>query len=208
MIIVAATQNKHKIVELTAILSPFGMELITQADAGLGDVDICEDGATFEENSLKKAREILALCGQASIAEDSGLEVDAIGGAPGVYSARFAGMTGGVSAGAIANEADETNIGKLLRLMEEVPDEKRTARFVSVVTLAFPDGRIFSARGECEGMIGRECAGNNGFGYDPIFTPLGYAKTFAQLTAEGKNAISHRAKALAKLKQMLTDAAY
>ncbi|MDR0424556.1 MAG: RdgB/HAM1 family non-canonical purine NTP pyrophosphatase [Clostridiales Family XIII bacterium] len=195
MVIVAATRNKHKIVELEAILAPLGMKVITQEEAGLGGVDVEEDGTSFEENSMKKARTILSLCGQACIADDSGLEVDAIGGAPGVYSARFAGVPG--------DGADAANNSKLLGLLEGVPDSERTARFVSVITLALPGGNIFSARGECEGLIGRVGAGDNGFGYDPLFTPLGYEETFAQLPAETKNRISHRAKALAGLKQAL-----
>jgi XTP/dITP diphosphohydrolase len=134
-------------------------------------------------------------CGMAAIADDSGLEVDALGGAPGVYSARFAGAEG---AG-----ADAANNKKLLGLLEDVPDAARTARFVSVVTAVFPDGRTLSARGECEGRIGREARGAGGFGYDPLFTPLGCEKTFAELSSDEKNEISHRAKALAALKKLL-----
>ncbi|MDR3295080.1 MAG: RdgB/HAM1 family non-canonical purine NTP pyrophosphatase [Clostridiales Family XIII bacterium] len=195
MIVVAATQNRHKILEISEITGKLGLEVIPRAAAGIPDFEIEEDGETFEENSLKKAMSIMHACGRAAVADDSGLEADALSGAPGVYSARFAGVSG--------DGADAENNKKLLRLLAEIPDEARTGRFVSVVTLAFPDGRTLVARGTCEGRIGRRPAGNGGFGYDPLFTPLGYEKTFAQLPAEVKNRISHRAKALAALAEML-----
>ena len=148
MLMVAATQNVHKIKELTEITRDFGMELISRAEAGLPDFEIEEDGGSFEENSLKKARAVMARCGMAAIADDSGLATDALGGAPGVLSARFAGLSG--------EGADAANNRKLLALLAEVPDAERTGRFVSVVTAVFPDGRVIAARGECEGRIGRE----------------------------------------------------
>ncbi|MDR2088142.1 MAG: RdgB/HAM1 family non-canonical purine NTP pyrophosphatase [Clostridiales Family XIII bacterium] len=197
MLVVAATQNAHKIRELTEITKDFGMEVISRAAAGVPDFEIEEDGAGFEENSLKKARVIMEYCGMAAIADDSGLVTDALGGAPGVLSARFAGVFGA--------DADAANNRKLLALLSDVPDAERTARFVSVVTLVFPGGRALAARGECEGRIGREEKGSGGFGYDPLFTPLGFEKTFAELSAEEKNGISHRARALAALREILSE---
>ena len=169
------------------------MHIISRDEAGVPDIEITEDGQTFEDNSLKKAREIMKLCGQITIADDSGLMVDCLDGAPGVYSARFAGEDGN----------DEKNNQKLLMLLEGVPEEKRTAEFVSVITMVYPDGNIITARGECRGRIITEPAGDNGFGYDPLFVPDGYDRTFAQLTAEEKNSVSHRAAALEKLKKLL-----
>jgi XTP/dITP diphosphohydrolase len=199
MLVVAATQNAHKIKELTELTKDLGMELISRSEAGIPDFEIEEDGADFEENSLKKARAVMECCGLAAIADDSGLAADALGGAPGVLSARFAGVSG--------DGADAANNRKLLALLADVPDAERTGRFVSVVTAVFPDGRVIAARGECEGRIGREERGNGGFGYDPLFTPLGHEKTFAELSAEEKNEISHRAKALAALRERLSDCA-
>ena len=192
-IVVAASRNRHKIEEIDAITKKFGMHIISRDEAGVPDIEITEDGQTFEDNSLKKAREIMKLCGQITIADDSGLMVDCLDGAPGVYSARFAGEDGN----------DEKNNQKLLMLLEGVPEEKRTAEFVSVITMVYPDGNIITARGECRGRIITEPAGDNGFGYDPLFVPDGYVRTFAQLTAEEKNSVSHRAAALEKLKKLL-----
>ena len=192
-IVVAASRNRHKIEEIDAITKKFGMHIISRDEAGVPDIEITEDGQTFEDNSLKKAREIMKLCGQITIADDSGLMVDCLDGAPGVYSARFAGEDGN----------DEKNNQKLLMLLEGVPEEKRTAEFVSVITMVYPDGNIITARGECQGRIITEPAGDNGFGYDPLFVPDGYDRTFAQLTAEEKNSVSPRAAALEKLKKLL-----
>lgn len=141
--IVAATQNKHKIVEIEAITKEFGMDIISRDEAGVPDIEIVEDGTTFEENSYKKAYEIMKLCGKITIADDSGLEVDCLDGAPGVYSARFAGEDGD----------DEANNRKLIDLIKDVPYEKRTGRFVSVITMVFPDGESLVARGEVEGHL-------------------------------------------------------
>jgi len=195
MKIVAATQNKHKIDEIQAITKEFGMEVISRGEAGVPDIEIVEDGITFEENSEKKAKEIMELCGAITIADDSGLMVDALDGAPGVYSARFAGEEGN----------DLKNNEKLLALLAEVEPDKRTARFVSVITMVYPDGSKVVARGECEGHIIYEAKGSNGFGYDPLFVPLGFEKTFAELTGEEKNQISHRAIALKNLRKMLLE---
>ncbi len=194
-VIVMASHNPHKIKEIEAITKKFGMPVISRDDAGVPPVEIVEDGETFEENSLKKAQEILKLCGRITLADDSGLEVDYLGGAPGVYSARFAGEDGN----------DAKNNEKLLKLLDGLKKEDRKAKFVSVITMVFPDGEVLTARGECPGRIITAPAGENGFGYDPLFVPDGYDKTFAQLTAEEKNRISHRAKALEKLEQLLNE---
>ena len=192
-IIVAASRNKHKIEEIEAITKKFGMSIISRDEAGVPKIEIEEDGETFEENSFKKANEIMKLCGKITLADDSGLMVDYLGGAPGVYSARFAGEDGN----------DEKNNEKLIKLMEDVPAKERTAQFVSVITMVFPDGETLVARGECPGRIILVPTGDNGFGYDPLFVPDGYDKTFAQLTSEEKNQISHRAVALKELEKLL-----
>lgn len=193
--IVAATQNKHKIKEIEAITGEFGMSIISRDEAGIPKVDIVEDGETFEENSYKKAYEIMKLCGKITIADDSGLVVDCLDGAPGVYSARFAGVDGD----------DDANNAKLVELIKDVPYEKRTGRFVSVITMVFPDGESIVARGEVEGHILLEKQGNNGFGYDPLFVPVGYDRSFGQIEPEIKNKISHRANALISLRQKLQE---
>lgn len=194
-VIIAATKNANKRREMDAITSELGMHIISRDEAGVPDVEIVEDGETFEENSYKKAYEIMKLSGRKSIADDSGLEVDYLNGAPGVYSARFAGE----------DCNDKKNNKKLLSLLEDVPYKERRARFVSVITLVYPNGEKLVARGECEGHILMEPLGLNGFGYDPIFVPKGFQRTFAQLTAEEKNHVSHRAKALNKLAEMLKE---
>jgi len=195
MRIIAATKNKHKIEEIQEITGEFGMEVISRADAGIPDIEIEEDGDTFEANSEKKAREIMDLCGETTIADDSGLMVDALGGAPGVFSARFAGEDGN----------DLKNNEKLLSLLSDVTPENRTARFVSVITLIYPDGKKIVARGECEGHIIYKPRGSNGFGYDPLFIPIGYDRTFAELSGAEKNHISHRAIALQNLRKKLME---
>ncbi|MEA4987146.1 MAG: XTP/dITP diphosphatase [Anaerovorax sp.] len=195
MRIVAATQNKHKIEEMSAITKEFGMNMVSRLDAGIPDFEIEEDGKTFEENSEKKAREIMKVCGDITIADDSGLMVDALDGAPGVYSARFSGE----------DSNDEKNNEKLLMLLKDVPEEKRTAKFVSVITMVYPNGRKIVARGECKGHILYKGRGNNGFGYDPLFVPDGFDRTFAELSAEEKNKISHRSIALRNLREKLKE---
>lgn len=194
-IIVAASRNKHKIEEIEAITKKFGMSIISRDDAGVPKVEIEEDGETFEENSYKKAYEIMKMCGKTTIADDSGLMVDYLGGAPGVYSARFAGEDGN----------DAKNNEKLLTLLKDVPYKERRAKFVSVITMVYPDGESIVARGECHGHIIDAPAGENGFGYDPLFVPDGFQRTFAQLSPEEKNEISHRAKALVVLEELLNE---
>lgn len=194
-IIVAASRNQHKIDEMQAILKKFGMEIISRDDAGVPKIEIEEDGETFEENSYKKAYEIMKLCGKTTISDDSGLMVDYLGGAPGVYSARFAGEDGN----------DAKNNEKLLTLLADVPYKERRAQFVSVITMVFPNGESITARGECPGHIIDTPVGENGFGYDPLFVPDGFQRTFAQLSSEEKNEISHRAVALVELERLLTE---
>ncbi len=193
--IIAASRNKHKIDEIEKITAEFGMHIISRDDAGIPPFEVEEDGVTFEENSFKKAEEIMKVSGEITIADDSGLMVDFLHGAPGVYSARFAGEDGN----------DEKNNAKLLALLEDVPYKERKAKFVSVITMLFPNGEKLVARGECKGHIIDMPEGDNGFGYDPLFVPEGFQRTFAQLTAEEKNKISHRAKALEELKKMLKE---
>ena len=198
MKIVAATGNKHKIEEIESITKKFGMNVITKAEAGVGDLEVEETGTTFEENSLIKAEAIMKATGMPAIADDSGLEADALNCAPGVYSARFSGE----------GATDESNNAKLLKLMENIPDDERSARFVSVVTLCFPDGTVVAARGECPGTLRRSPRGDGGFGYDPLFVPVGYDKTYAEISAEEKNIISHRAKALGILRMKLKETGF
>lgn len=182
-----ATHNLKKRDELQRILSPLGVHVLTADEAGVDLSDVEETGTTFLENALLKARAGCKEGGMPCIADDSGLCVDALDGAPGVYSARFAGEHGN----------DEKNNEKLLGLLQNVPDEKRTARFVSAVACVFPDGRECTVEGACEGVVGRTPRGAGGFGYDPLFYVGG--KSFAELTAAQKDAISHRGNALRKL---------
>ena len=188
MIVIAATQNKHKLEEIGAILKDFDIELKSANELGFGDVEVVEDRDTFEGNSMKKAEEIMEVSGIPALADDSGLMVDALDGRPGVYSARYSGE----------NATDKSNNEKL---KEELKDEtNRKAKFVSVISLAYPDGKRISVRGELKGVIGYEEKGDSGFGYDPLFIVDQYNKTLAELGSEIKNKISHRANALEKLK--------
>lgn len=193
--VILASQNAHKIREIDAILSQYGMQVIARDEAGLPPFEIEETGETFEENSRLKAQVIMDLAGLPTIADDSGLMVDALGGGPGVYSARFAGE----------NCTFDDNNRKLLKCLEGVPAEARTAQFVTVITMLFPDGTELVARGECPGRITEELRGEEGFGYDPLFLPDGADKTFAEMTADEKNRISHRARALMALEDLLRE---
>lgn len=192
MKIVAATNNQNKLKEFFQILDKTGVNLVSLKQMNL-DVEVVEDGETFEENALKKAKEICKLCGEISLADDSGLEVDYLDGQPGVYSARFSG----------ADSTPQKNNQKLLSLLQGVPKEKRTARFICVIAVAFPDGRTILSRGECEGIITDELLGEHGFGYDPLFFYPPYNKTFGQLSKEEKDSVSHRGRALEKIKEEL-----
>lgn len=182
---IAATRNKGKLDEIKEILSGFPFKVISMEEAGIFE-DIEETGSTFEENALIKAKEVCKLTGGIVMADDSGLEVDFLNGAPGIYSARFAGEG--------ASDKDKNN--KLLKLLEGVPMEKRTARFVCAIAVVFPDFTHFTVRGTCEGYIANKPEGSNGFGYDPLFYMKEYKMTTAQMEPGRKHAISHRGKAL------------
>ncbi len=190
---ILASSNGNKLREIRAILKDINVEILSLSDVGLAGIEIEEDGDTYEENALKKAREIMKLTGKDVIADDSGLEVDALNGAPGVYSARFSG----------AEANDARNNALLLEKLSGVPDEERTARFVSVISIAYADGRELAVRGTVEGRIGYEAHGSNGFGYDPLFYYPEEGCTFAQLDPIVKNNISHRSRALRALYETL-----
>ena len=182
---IVASHNKKKLKELTRILEPMGFSVVCPADIEGGVPDVEENGTTFEENALLKARSACMTTGLPAVADDSGLCVDALDGAPGIYSARFAG-TGN----------DEDNNDLLLEKLKNVSEEKRTASFVSSIACVFPDGREFTVRGECFGKIAFERQGDGGFGYDPLFiTPFG---CFGTMSPEEKDKVSHRAKAIEK----------
>ena len=183
MKLVLASQNKKKLVEMNDILSGLGIEVCSQAEASV-NLEPEETGTTFEENSLIKARAVMEASGLPAIADDSGLCVDALKGAPGVYSARYGG-----------DGLDD--VARYRLLLENMQGQMpRTAKFVSVITCCFPNGDVITARGECPGTIAFAAMGEGGFGYDPVFFVPPLKKTFAQLTPEEKNAISHRGKAL------------
>ena len=194
MKLVLASKNPKKLKEMNEILSGMGVEVCLQADVGV-DIDVEETGTTFEENSLLKAKAVMEASGLPAIADDSGLCVDALNGAPGVYSARYGG-----------EGLDDA--GRYRLLLSSMPmGQARTAKFVSVITCCFPNGDVLTARGECPGTIAFAPMGEGGFGYDPVFFLPKLKKTFAQLSAEEKNAISHRGRALeafqAKLEEYL-----
>lgn len=193
MKVIAATGNKNKLKEFQEILNPFNIEITTFEKEGYNPIEVVEDGTTFEENSYKKAREIMEATGMAAIADDSGLEVDALLGAPGVYSARFAGE----------NAGDRDNNLKLIELLKEIPEKDRSAQFHCVITLIFPDGERIVAEGIVSGHMITEPRGDKGFGYDPLFVPEGCESTFGELESEEKNRISHRGKALRQLMEEL-----
>lgn len=190
--LIFATGNEGKMREIRIILEDTGLEILSMKEAGI-DVDIVEDGCTFEENAIIKAKTIMELTGEIVLADDSGLEVDYLNKEPGIYSARYAGEDTPYS---IKNQM-------IIDRLEGVPDEKRTARFVCAIAAAFPNGEVATARGTIEGMIGYEEKGSNGFGYDPIFYLPDYGCTTAELTMEQKNEISHRGKALREIKKEL-----
>ena len=201
MKLILASRNKKKIREMEALLAKYvdDVRILSLDDIGF-EGDIEEDGTTFEENALIKARTAMEASGNriaaaqaAAIADDSGLAVDALNGAPGVYSARYAGGHGD----------DAANNALLLKNLADVPAEARTARFVCCIACVFPDGREITVRGETKGLIIDDARGEGGFGYDPYFYYEPYGKTFAELTADQKNAISHRGKAVAKLAEKL-----
>lgn len=191
--LLVATRNKGKLKELEELLLPLGIEVLSLDDIPFIP-EIEEDGESFTANAIKKAKETSRLTGYVCLADDSGLVVDALDGQPGIYSARFAGE----------NASDEENNEKLLELMKNVDQKGRTARFVCVIALSDPNGRIATVEGICEGSIGFTPQGENGFGYDPLFIPTGYKNSFAQLPSEEKQKISHRGQALRKAIPLIT----
>lgn len=190
--VVLATRNQGKVREFNRLFAPLGWEGISLADYE-GVPEVVEDGDTFEANAVKKAATISAHLGLPALGDDSGLKVDALDGAPGVYSARYAGE----------DATDEDNWRKLLQELEGVPDEQRTARFCCTLAFVVPGEEPVIATGTCEGVIAREPAGTNGFGYDPVFYLPEQGKRMAQLSPEEKNRISHRAQAMQQLLAIL-----
>ena len=191
MKIIIATHNKHKLQEMSRILSPMGYEVVTDRDLGIELTDAEENGETFLDNARIKAESGCRESGLPCIADDSGLCVDALDGAPGVFSARYSGVHGD----------DDGNNRKLLSELEGIPTEKRTAHFACAICVSFPDGSEVTATGKCEGYIGYEKKGTNGFGYDPLF--MVGDRSLAEMTAEEKDAISHRGNALKELQKIL-----
>ena len=198
MKVVLASKNKHKLVEISQILAKLDIELVLQSELGV-DIDVEETGTTFEENSFQKAEAVMKATGLPALADDSGIAVDALNGEPGVYSARY---------GFDDSLDDWGRLLLLLKNTEHVPDGQRQAQFVCVITLVMPDGRTIQARGEVHGELLRAPAGEGGFGYDPIFYYPPYGKTLAEVSAEEKNQVSHRAKALNIFYEKLKEAGY
>lgn len=192
--LVLATRNEGKVRELTALLMPLGIQVVSLA-AYPELPEIPEEGDTFEANALTKARTVAAHTGRLAMADDSGLEVEALNGAPGVHSARFAGEP----------RDDRRNNEKLLRLLEGVPWEKRRARFRCVIALVTPEGAERITEGTCEGFISHELRGTGGFGYDPLFYLPEFKQTFAELGLDTKNRISHRARALVAARTLVAE---
>ena len=195
MRVLVATRNAGKVREFRRLLGLSGVEVVSIDELSLDVPDVVEDAETFEDNAEKKARELAAATGLLTIGDDSGLEVDALHGAPGVYSARYGGGGG-----------TEANVRKLLGALEDVPEGSRAARFRCVLALVDPtdiDAEVAFGKGVCEGRITREPRGQGGFGYDPVFVPHGEERTMAELSADEKNALSHRARACAALRDAL-----
>lgn len=190
--IVFATGNAGKMREIKEILSDTDWEVVSMKEIG-ADVEIEEDGTTFEENAAIKARAVAAVCGEIVLADDSGLEVDALNKEPGIYSARYMGVD---TPYAVKN-------ANIINRLEGIPEESRTARFVCAIAAVFPDGKEIITHGEIEGRIDYEEKGENGFGYDPIFYVPEFGRTTAELSDLEKNSISHRGKALRKMKEEL-----
>ena len=198
MKVVLASKNKHKLVEISKITEKFGIDLVLQSELGV-DIDVEETGTTFEENSFIKAEAVMKATGLPALADDSGIAVDALNGEPGIYSARY---------GFDDSLDDWGRLQLLLKNMENVPDGQRGAKFVCVITMVTPEGQTIQARGEIHGELLREPLGKNGFGYDPIFyyPPMGMST--AQMPAEVKNQVSHRANALKVFYEKLKEAGY
>ena len=198
MKVVLASKNAHKLVEIKQITDQFGFDLVLQSELGV-DIDVEETGTTFEENSLLKARAVMEATGLPALADDSGIAVDALNGEPGVYSARY---------GFDDTLDDRGRMMLLLKNTEHVPDGQRQAKFVCVISFITPDGKIIQARGEIHGELLREARGENGFGYDPIFYYPPMGKSTAEMSAEDKNKVSHRANALKVFYEKLKEAGY
>ena len=198
MKVVLASKNPHKLVEISKITEQFDMELVLQSELGV-DIDVEETGTTFEENSYLKARAVMEATGLPALADDSGIAVDALNGEPGIYSARY---------GFDESLDDWGRLQLLLKNMEKVPDGQRQAQFVCVITLVTPDGKVIQARGEVHGELLRAPAGEGGFGYDPIFYYPPFGKSLAEVSAEEKNQVSHRANALRVFYEKLKEVGY
>ncbi|MFH1563954.1 MAG: XTP/dITP diphosphatase [Nitrospirota bacterium] len=194
MEVVIASGNRGKIEEIRKILSDMGIKFLSLENFPQLPA-IVEDGTTFEENAIKKAKEVCERTGKVTIADDSGLEVDCLGGAPGIKSARFGGD----------GLTDAERNQRLLELLKDVPTSKRKARFKCVIAIVIPGRGTRTVSGECDGVISLEVRGNYGFGYDPVFIPDGYSKTFGELGSEIKDKISHRAIALSKAREVLLE---
>lgn len=192
--IVFATTNEGKVKEIKEILEDFPVEVVSMKEMNI-TTDVEENGTTFEENSLIKAREISKLTGLPALADDSGLEVDYLNGEPGIYSARYLGRD---------TDYNYKN-NYIIDRLKEAEDKERSARFICVISLVLPDGREFVKKGVMEGRIGYEIKGENGFGYDPIFYLPEYGKTSAELSSDEKNKISHRGKALRAMKELIAE---
>ena len=198
MKVVLASKNPHKLVEISKITEKFGIELMLQSELGI-DIDVEENGTTFEENSYIKAEAVMKASGLPALADDSGIAVDALNGEPGIYSARY---------GFDDSLDDYGRMMLLLKNTEHVPDGQRQAKFVCVITMVTPQGQTVQARGEVHGQLTREPRGENGFGYDPIFFYPPAGCTTAELPPEEKNAISHRANALKLFYEKMKEAGY
>ena len=198
MKVVLASKNPHKLVEIRKITEKFGMELVLESELGV-DIEVEETGTTFEENSLLKAEAVMKATGLPALADDSGICVDALGGEPGIYSARY---------GFDPTLDDFGRLRLLLKNTEAVPDGKRQAQFVCVISFVTPEGKVIQARGEVHGELLRAPAGAGGFGYDPIFYYPPFGKSLAEVSPEEKNSVSHRANAPKVLYEKLKEAGY
>lgn len=198
MKVVLASKNQHKLVEIRKILEKLDIQLVLESEVGV-DIEVEETGSTFEENSLLKAEAVMKATGLPALADDSGIAVDALNGEPGIYSARY---------GFDESLDDWGRLQLLLKNTEQVPDGERQAQFVCVITLVTPEGEVIQARGEVHGELLRAPAGENGFGYDPIFYYPPFGKTLAEVSPEEKNQVSHRAKALKLMYEKLKEAGY
>ena len=198
MKVVLASKNKHKLVEISKITEKFGIELILQSELGV-DIDVEETGTTFEENSFIKAEAVMKATGLPALADDSGIAVDALNGEPGVYSARY---------GFDDTLDDWGRLQLLLKNTEQVPDGRRQAQFVCVITMVTPENQVIQARGEIHDELTRAPRGENGFGYDPIFYYPPFGKTTAEMSPEEKNQVSHRGQALRMFYDKMKEAGY